>query len=67
MTEPVTVATLALVRGSVEVLATVGEYGDSGDGDAFARWVLEQRRTTDISASRAVHVASKRILDLPGS
>ena len=66
-TEPVTIATLALVRNSVEVLATVGEYGDTADGDQFAQWVLELLGTTDVSAAQAVHEASKRILEFPGA
>ncbi|MFB6907763.1 CHAT domain-containing tetratricopeptide repeat protein [Streptomyces sp. P11-1] len=64
LTEPVTIGTLALVTGSVEVLATVGEYGDTPDGDQFAQWVLESLSTTDTPLSRAVHLASRRILAL---
>ncbi|MEU6057241.1 tetratricopeptide repeat protein [Streptomyces sp. NPDC047097] len=66
-TEPVTIATLALVRASVEVLATVGEYGDTPDGDQFAQWVLELLSESGVPAGQAVHEASRRILDLPGA
>lgn len=67
MTEPVTIATLALVTGSVEVLATVGEYGDTPDGDEFAQWVLEPLSTAGTPLSRAVHLASTRLLALEGA
>ncbi|MFJ8558045.1 hypothetical protein ACIRD0_11570 [Streptomyces microflavus] len=67
MTEPVTIATLALATGSVEVLATVGEYGDTPDGNAFAEWVLERLSTTGTPLSRAVHLASRRIVAREGA
>ncbi|OXM45232.1 tetratricopeptide repeat protein [Amycolatopsis alba] len=66
MTDPVTVATLALVRGSLEVLATVGEYGDTPVGNQFAQWVVASLGTTGISVSRAVHTAINRVMTEPG-
>ncbi|MFD2415414.1 hypothetical protein [Amycolatopsis pigmentata] len=58
-------ATLALARGSTEVLATVGEYGDTPVGDQFAQWVLESLGSTGTPASSAVHTAINRIMAAP--
>ncbi|MGW4129842.1 tetratricopeptide repeat protein [Amycolatopsis japonica] len=67
MTDPVTIATLALARGSAEVLATVGEFGDTPVGDLFAQSVLVPLADATIPASTAIHEASKRFLAQPGA
>lgn len=61
MADPITIATLALARGSAEVLATVGEFGDTKVGNLFAESVLGLLADTDTVASAAVHQAGKRL------
>jgi hypothetical protein len=66
MTDPVSIATLALARGSAEVLATVGEFGDTPVGDQFVQWVLDPLDTAGVSASEAVHRAIEEIMSHHG-
>jgi len=66
MTEPVTIATLTLSRGTTEVLATVGEFEEEL-GDQFAQWVFEELGTAGTPAGRAVHRAARRFLAHPGA
>ncbi|MFJ2647956.1 hypothetical protein ACIO1C_14630 [Streptomyces sp. NPDC087420] len=66
MTDPVSIATLALARGSTEILATVGEYGDTPVGDQFAQWVLASLDGTGVTASEAVHRATGTIMNEQG-
>jgi hypothetical protein len=60
MTDPVSLATLSLAGGSAEVLATVGEFGDSVVAEEYVKRVLD--RIPDGSASRAVHEATRWLL-----
>ena len=63
MTDPVSVATLALAKGSHEILATVGDFGDTEDADLFVQWVLEGLHGITVSASLAVHRAIRRTFE----
>jgi tetratricopeptide (TPR) repeat protein len=56
-TDPISIATLALAGGSTEVVATVGEFGDSLIAEKYVeRLVAELARTR--SAATAVHLAT---------
>ncbi|MFI7500965.1 tetratricopeptide repeat protein [Streptomyces sp. NPDC049687] len=57
MTDPISVATLALARGTVELLATVGEFNDTAMAEAFVRQVLDASAGADVPVADAVHRA----------
>lgn len=67
MTDPVSIATLALARGSVEVLATVGKFGDTPGGNMFAEYVLDTLLGTDVPGSTAVHRAARKYMAEPAA
>lgn len=58
-TDPLTFATLALVAGAHEVLATTGESGDSAVASMFVKAVIG---STEPDFARAVNVATRRIM-----
>lgn len=67
MTDPVSIATLTLARGSVEVLATVGEFGDTQGGNLFSESVLDLLIGTDVPVSAAVHSVTRKHLADPAT
>ncbi|WP_328836658.1 tetratricopeptide repeat protein [Streptomyces europaeiscabiei] len=58
--DPISVATLALAGGSEEVLATVGELGDSVSATRYVEMVLDALPEHTMAA--AVHQATRRFL-----
>ncbi|MDX3131385.1 tetratricopeptide repeat protein [Streptomyces europaeiscabiei] len=58
--DPISVATLALAGGSDEVLATVGELGDSVSATRYVEMVLDALPEHTMAA--AVHQATRRFL-----
>ncbi|EKX60237.1 tetratricopeptide repeat protein [Streptomyces ipomoeae] len=58
--DPISIATLALAGGSDEVLATVGELGDSVPATRYVEMVLDALPENTMAA--AVHQATRRFL-----
>lgn len=58
--DPISVATLALAGGSDEVLATVGELGDSAPATTYVEMVLDSLPENTMAA--AVHHATRQFL-----
>ncbi|MFB6888048.1 CHAT domain-containing protein [Kitasatospora sp. NPDC056327] len=61
--DPVSLATLALAGGTTEILATVGELGDSALATRYVEMVLGQ--LPSCSAAEAVRRATRRLLAGP--
>ncbi|MFJ8962887.1 tetratricopeptide repeat protein [Lentzea sp. NPDC102401] len=66
MTEPLTIATLSLTKGTVEVLATIGEFGDTTISNTYVEWVLGQLDNRTVPASLAIHHATAKLMGAPG-
>lgn len=65
MTDPISVATLALAKGSSEVLASVGEFGDSPVADDFAHEVISRLGDGRIGASAALRQVVGELMSEP--
>ena len=65
MTDPVSVATLALSKGSSEVLASVGEFGDSQVADVFAHRVVTGLADGRVGAGAAVRRVVGELMSEP--
>ncbi|WP_316762060.1 tetratricopeptide repeat protein [Streptomyces herbicida] len=65
MTDPVSIATLALARGTVELLATVGEFNDTPVAEAFVRQVLDALHGAHGTVADAVHHAISAAFAFP--
>ncbi|MFF4547753.1 hypothetical protein [Streptomyces sp. NPDC001435] len=65
MTDPVSIAVLALARGTVELLATVGEFNDTPVAEAFVRQVLDAPHGAHGTVDDAVHHAITAAFDFP--